>query len=179
VNRNVTAIVLCEDTQSSTLLYQYLKHERGFKRVHVLPLPAGRGCGSQYVREQYASQVRKQRDKAVASVLVVHIDADNHTVAYRTRELAEELAAAGVPPRRPDEPIALVIPRWETENWLHHFLGRPGVVETESYPKFPGREASAAKPTVAALVDLVDGGATPPTNLPSIGEAARELRRLP
>lgn len=179
MSRNLTAVVLCEDKQSMTLLYRYLKHERKFARVRVEPLPAGAQCASQYVRERYAAEVRKQRDRAVASVLVVHIDADNHTVAARKAELAAALASSGEPPRGSDEPIALVVPRWELENWLHHHLGRPNVVETETYPKFRDDQSRAALPTVAALVRLVDGQATPPANLPSLAEAAVELRRLP
>ena len=145
----------------------------------MLPLPAGRQCGSQYVRERFADEVQKQRDQAVASVLVVHIDADNHSVADRKRELAGELAKMAVPPRTQGEPIALVVPRWEMENWLHHYLGRPNVVETQCYSKFKDDEGRAAKPGVEALVALVDGHDTAPSNLPSIGEAAIELRRLP
>lgn len=37
MSRNVTAVVLCEDKQSRTVLYRYLKHERGFPRVRGLP----------------------------------------------------------------------------------------------------------------------------------------------
>jgi hypothetical protein len=179
MNRKRTAVILCEDKQASTLLYQYLKHERRFKHVFVLPLPAGEGCGSQYVRERFPGELRKQRDKAVASVLVVHTDADNRTVAERKQELAAALAREEVAPRQPGEPVALVVPRWETENWLHHFLARPAVTESGRYPKFSGEEARAAKPTVAALVSLVDGSSAAPKNLPSIEESALELRRLP
>jgi hypothetical protein len=178
MSRKVTAVLLCEDKQAQTLLYRYLKHERGFARVHVRPLPAGLGCGSQYVRERFADEVRKQRDPAVATVLVVHIDADNHSVADRKRQLAAELVRRGEPPRRDEEPIALVVPRWETENWLHHYLGRVGVSEAETYAKFKDDEARAAMPTVAALVRIVDGHAVAPDNLPALAEAAIELRRL-
>ncbi len=179
MSRKVTAVVLCEDKQSSTLLYQYLKYKRGFARVTMLALPAGRKCGSQYVRERFAEEVRKQRDSAVASVLIVHIDADNHSVADRKRELAAELEKAGERPRGREEPIALVVPRWETETWLHHYLGHADVVESRSYAKFTDDEARSARPTVEALVALVDGHAVAPANLPSINEAAIELRRLP
>lgn len=179
MTRRLTAVVLCEDKQSRTLLYQYLKHQRGFARVVVRPLPAGLGCGSQYVREHFVEEVRKQRDKRVASVLVVHIDADDRSVAERTRELAAALTGGGEPPRGQGEPIALVIPCWETENWLHHYLGRADVVEAQRYPKFRDDEARAAQPTVAALVRLVDGLAAAPAALPSIAEAVIELRRLP
>jgi hypothetical protein len=178
MNRKVTAVVLCEDKQSQTLLVRYLK-ERGFARVRSLPLPAGQGCGSQYVRERYATEVRRQRDGSVAQVLVVHLDADKVAVEDRHRELADELKQAKLLPRDPDEPIALVVPRWETETWLHHYLGRHDVVETQRYPKFKQNEANAAKPTVAALIEIVDGRAVAPTNIPAIALSAGELRRLP
>jgi hypothetical protein len=138
MSRNVTAVVLCEDKQSRTVLYRYLKHERGFERVRVLPLPAGQGCGSQHVRENYAREVRRQRDRSVAAVLIVHIDADHHTVPDCHRELANELMKSGMDPREHREPIALVVPRWEMETWLHHYMGRPGVVETEQYSNSRG-----------------------------------------
>lgn len=179
MSRKVTAILLCEDKQSRAVLHRYLKHERGFERVRVLPLPAGQGCGSQYVRENYARAVLGQRDRSVAEVLLVHIDADNSTVADRHRELADELKKEGMEQRGQNEPIALVVPRWEMETWLHHYMGRPGVVETERYPKFKDCEATSARPTVAALVALVDGRAAAPENLPSIAVAMEELRRLP
>lgn len=178
MSRNVTAVVLCEDKQSQTVLRRYLK-ERGYARIRCLPPPAGLGCGSQYVREQYATEVRRQRDGSVAQVLVVHIDADNLSVESRHRELAEELKRANMAQREQDEPIALVVPRWETETWLHHYQGRANVVESESYPKFKDNEAEAAKPTVAALIELVSGRAIAPANIPAIARSVEELRRLP
>lgn len=172
---NRTAVVLCEDLQSQVLLYRYLK-ARGFPRIRALALPAS--CGEQYVRENYACQVRAQRTGHVRQVLVVHIDADGRSVQNRHNQLAEELTAEGLGARSADEPIALVVPRYETETWLHHYGGRGGVVETTSYPKFSENQAAAAKPTVQALVELVDGVATVPPNLPSLAIAVDELRRL-
>lgn len=179
MTRKVTAVVLCEDKQARAVLYRYLARERGFPRVRVLPLPAGDGCGSQYVRESYAREVAAQRDKAVSTVLVVHIDADNHTVADRHRALAEELSKVGMEPRGADEPIALVVPRWETETWIHHDQGRVVAEADRDLPKLKGREAEAASPAVKALVALVDKRTVAPANIPAIAVAATELQRLP
>lgn len=176
MTRKQTAVILCEDLQASCLLYRYLRHERGYARVRVLPLPAG--CGSQYVRERFPAEVKIQRRSSVAQVLVVHTDADNLTVQQRQQELAQSLQQSGEKSREVSEQIALVIPRWETETWLHHFRGRPGVMETECYPKFRHEEADAAAPAVTALVMLVDGKQTPPENLPSVGVAVVELKRI-
>jgi hypothetical protein len=176
MSRKVTAVVLCEDLQSRCLLYRYLK-QRGFERIRVLPLPAA--CGEQYVRKHYAEQVKIQRRASVAQVLVVQIDADNGTMAEHHRQLAEELEKAQEGPRTSNELIALIVPRWETETWLHHYRGFEGVVETEQYPKFKGWEAEAAIPAVRALVELVDGRSEPPPNIPSLTVTRDELRRLP
>lgn len=176
MNRNVTAVILCEDLQSQVLLRRYLK-ARGFARIRPLPLPAS--CGEQYVRENYAREVKAQRTSSVRQVLVVHIDADRETVENRHQQLEKQLDTHQLDPRSPDEPIALVVPRYETETWLHHFAGRGNVIETESYNKFDNKEAAAAQPTVLALIDLVDGKTAAPNNLPSLLMAVSELRRLP
>lgn len=112
-------------------------------------------------------------------MLVVHIDADRGTVENRHQQLEKQLDTHLLDPRSPDESIALVVPRYETETWLHHFHGRENVVETESYNKFDNKEATAAQPTVLALIDLVDGKTAAPNNLPSLLMAVSELRRLP
>jgi hypothetical protein len=180
VSRRVQVFVLCEDSQSATLIRQYL-YRRGFPRraVQVDSPPAGVGCGSQWVRERYAGAVRVSRTRHVAEALVVHIDADNHSVAERHAELARALAAAEQAPRSDDEAIALVVPRWETETWLHHHLGREGVHEEHrGYPKFSNPH-EAATPTAEALLACVRGTASPPGHLPSFAAAVAELGRLP
>lgn len=181
MSRQAQVVVLCEDLQSRTLLWRYLKM-RGYPRhnIRVGALASGAGCGSQRVREQYAHEVRVQRTRHVTQVLVVHMDADNLTVRDRHRELADALAHAGLPPRGVEEPIALVVPKWATETWLHHFLGAPGVAESARVTsKFPDKEASAAEPTAEALLACVQGGVPSPANLPSFATAVSELQRLP
>lgn len=131
------------------------------------------------MRESYAREVKAQRTSSVSQVLVVHIDVDKGTVQNRHNQLEQELVKHGLDARSHDEPIALVVPRYETETWLHHYRGRENVVETQSYPKFDDNEAVAAQPTVNALIALVDGTATVPANLPSLGITVMELRRLP
>ena len=134
MTRKVQVFVLCEDLQTSTLIRQYLV-ARGYPRrnVRVDKLPAA--CASQWVRERYAGAVHVNRTRAVAEHLVVHTDADDHAVAERHRHLADALHAAGREPRGPKEPIALVVPKWETETWLHHFLGTPNIADPRLYAR--------------------------------------------
>lgn len=178
MTRKVQVFVLCEDLQTSTLIRQYLV-ARGYpgRNIRVDKLPAA--CASQWVRERCAGAVHVNRTRAVAEHLVVHTDADDHAVAERHKHLADALHAAGREPRGPKEPIALVVPKWETETWLHHFLGTPDVVEDhQGYRKF-SEQADAAGPGAGALLACVSGNAPPPANLPSFATAVAELRRLP
>ena len=176
---DLATVVLCEDLQSHVVLYRYLK-ARGYppRRIRIVPYPAGAGSGSQHVREHYLVEVRVQRRSSVSQVLVVHVDADNLTVAERQAELAKQLSTAGEGARGASEPIVLVIPKWELETWIAHYQGAPNVIETEKAPKFRGREAEVAVLLVTALESLV-GGASVPVNLPSLGMAIPELKRLP
>ncbi len=179
MSRRVQVFVLCEDLQSQVLLRQYLI-ARGFspRALRFDKLPAA--CGSQWVRERYARAVRINRTRHVAEALVIHTDADNHSVAHRHAELGAALAAADQPARTPTEPVALVVPRWETETWLHHFRGRPDIHEDHrGYSKFTNNQYDAAKPTADALLACSHGTAAPPANLPSFATAVAELARLP
>jgi hypothetical protein len=72
-----------------------------------------------------------------------------------------------------------VIPKWELETWIAHFLGTPEVKESDRAPKYRGREAEVAAPLVDALEELVDGRSSAPPNLPSLAAAVPELKRLP
>ncbi len=179
MSRRVQVFILCEDLQSQVLLRQFLI-ARGFppRALRFDRLPAA--CGSQWVRERYASAVRINRTRHVAEALIVHIDADNHLVAERHAELGAALTTAGQSARSPTEAIALIVPRWETETWLHHFVGRADVQESHrGYPKFANDQYAAAKPTAEALLACLRGTSTPPANLPSFTTAVTELTRLP
>lgn len=132
------------------------------------------------MRERYASAVRINRTRHVAEALVVHVDADNHSVTDRHTELGAALTTAGQSARTQAEAIALIVPRWETETWLHHFLGRADVQESHrGYPKFANDQYAAAKPTAEALLACLRGSSSPPANLPSFATAVSELTRLP
>lgn len=173
-------MVLCEDLQAQVVLYRLLSKRWGnrFPRVRALPLPAGQGCGSQYVREQYAVEVRAQRSASVNQVLVVHIDGDNVGLAVRNSAFASELSTAGLAARGPAEPIAHVIPCWETETWILHAQGESVTESANARRKFQGEEGSAAEPLVDLLVALTAGTKSAPPHLPALGAVVHELRRL-
>jgi hypothetical protein len=163
-------LVLGEDQQHQGFIYHWLRG-RGVPRgkIRLLPLPAGKGAGEQYVRTQYAQQVADlRRRNYLALALVVVIDADLAPVKQRVDELDARS------PRQPGERIALVIPRRNIETWIR-FLTAPPVDEEADYkPRNPdfGDTRQAAK-ALAAL-------STPPADAPDslrqfFVEAARIL----
>lgn len=76
-------VILAEDERHRNFVQHYLKG-RGFRNdaLRFEPLPVGRGCGEQWVRERYANAVKAYRQRAARakSALVVAIDADVNEV---------------------------------------------------------------------------------------------------
>ena len=101
--RFAQVIILIEDKQQRSFVSRLLQ-ELGYPihKLDPLPVPAGEGSGEAYVREQYPIQVKELRPRAQYQnvALVVAIDGDGRTVVERQQQLADQLAAANLPPRR-------------------------------------------------------------------------------
>jgi len=79
-------------------------------------------------------------------------------------------------PRGQDEPIALVIPRWVMETWLHHYLGRS---VKEAVPKVQGARGGgrrAHRGRAGRAGRRAGCGASQP---PAVAVTTEELRWLP
>jgi hypothetical protein len=78
------------------------------------------GSGEQWVRKQYATQVKAVRTRAAkaSSALVIAIDADTGTVAARHRQLASLLEQASLSARSGVEPVVHLIPKRNVETWI-------------------------------------------------------------
>ena len=88
-------VILAEDQEHQNLVWHYLKNCPKYKRkmrdVTKVALPGSRGCGSQYVREQFPKEVAACRERYLKPLLIVITDADNLSVVAREKELHEEL----------------------------------------------------------------------------------------
>ncbi len=183
-------VILAEDLRSAQLLRHYAKLIEPDSRVRVLPFAAGRGAGDAYVRMRYATEVKAQRHPHRRSSLMVHMDADLHTVSARHQSLAEALNSEGVKPRQPHERIAIVVPKRNTETWVHGLNGVP-VDETYDFKADPDRKiASHSGDKDRLVIDRLGPGAKslftftrnhspePPSSMPSLVVSVKELRRL-
>lgn len=155
-DRIARIIVLAEDQEHQNLVRRYLLrcgHE--YRSFDFIALPGNRGCGSQYVREHFPTQVAKCREtlgRRASCLLVVVTDADNLMTVEREQSLHEELAQTGHSQIQLGEPIVILIPKWQVETWIKCLLGQT-VLETD---KDTDRPAVDAKETDTAAKTLYE-----------------------
>ncbi len=179
----VQIVILCEDLQQQVFAYHFLK-KRGFninpKNITIRTSPTGKGAGEQFVRKHYAAEVKEYRRKNYRSgMLVVLIDADTTTVRATLRELDNALIENSQELRKPDEKIAIFVPKRNIETWIH-YLRTGEVIEEEEkskYPKFPKNEA-ICKPGVEQLANQCSQGSLDENAPPSLQAACEELQRI-
>lgn len=175
-------VILAEDLRSFTFLRHYAEKVCTFGRVRAKICTSG--SGEQYVRENYASQVRELRrvqQKIKSVALIVQVDADRGSVQAERQLLDSQLTIAGLTLRDSNERIAIVIPKRHTETWIHGLCGESVTEDQDcksdgSLRKF---HDSRVKEAAQKLFDFTRNGAkSPPSNLPALAEAIPELQRL-
>ncbi|MDI1428814.1 hypothetical protein [Polyangium sorediatum] len=180
----VQAIVLCEDLQGWVFARRMLLamgYENGRIRLSRYKYPAkgGGGSGEQHVRERYPDELRAYRPRAARTktTLVVLTDADKLTVPQRRKTLEDALEKKALAPRGPEERVALLVPKWEIETWIHFFLDGTTVDEDrKDYPKYEDHEADAA-PAAETFGQHARQATTPAQAPPSLVTGLIEARR--
>ena len=123
-----TVVILAEDQGHQNLVWHYLRncasHRRMMGRVRKVALPGSRGCGSQYVREQFPVQVAACHAQQANNLLIVITDADNLSAVERERTLHSELAKNTHSAITATEPVVILIPKWQVETWVKCLLGQ-------------------------------------------------------
>jgi hypothetical protein len=149
------------------------------KEIRVLPFPAGRGSGKQWIDREYPIQVQAYRRRAFENItLVLGTDADEQTVQLRAQRLADTLRDAGCDPRNDQERIAIWIPKWNIETWLL-FLKGEDVHEGINYKQQVGDvsfETVATEFVRRSRRWLLDRNAE--SHLPSLVSAFEETKRI-
>lgn len=179
--RRVQIVILCEDRQQEVFARSFLK-KRGFRGLFTANIcPAGSQSGEQYVRTHYPEEVKAYRaNKDRVSIgLVVLIDADTGTLEARLNELAsvlEEDEQKKPKNRKPNEAIAIFVPKRNIETWIHYLQGET-VNEETVYAKFKNNEA-VCKTAVEDLADRCYSQSLPEDAPLSLQAACGELQRL-
>ncbi|HEX5754488.1 MAG TPA: hypothetical protein VFZ09_50355 [Archangium sp.] len=171
-------MVLSEDRQHQNFVYSWLR-QRGIERgkIRLLPVPAGKGAGEQYVREQYAKQVQTHRRRAGGQdcKLVTIIDADVLPVRQRFEQLEQSLQEAELEGRSPDEMICILVPKRNIETWVHCLVSGP--VDEETDYKRPAKSTEEYKDAARRLADPHHLVAAPSGFPPSLQLGWGELKR--
>jgi hypothetical protein len=116
-------VALVEDKRHEMLVRRYLR-KRGMEphQMTFVPFSAGKGSAEQWVRTRFAKEVNayryRRRSRRAATVLIVMIDADAHTVDQRMAQLAQGLRENGSEPLGVDEPVARLVPKRNVETWI-------------------------------------------------------------
>ena len=165
-------MILAEDRRHQNFVAAYLKRRKYEGEIRRESLPSGRGCGEQWVRENYARAVGayRARSKKIRTALIVVIDADKGDTERRTRQLREALPSN---PRQSGEAIVHFIPRRHIETWVLHLTGEQ-VEETSDY-----HNRDVDRLISSAAASFHEWTSQPPAGcLPSISAAIQETKRL-
>lgn len=170
--RGVSVVLLCEDRQQAAFARRFLETAGVLpRRIRQVPLPSGAGAAEQFVREQFPVELEAHRRLTTRTLLVAIIDADTGEIEQRRRELDRECELQEVRPRRPDEAVAILVPRRNIETWLTWLHGKD-VDEHTAYTKL--RREKDCKPMVLRLSEFCKAGALPGEPPPSLADACHE-----
>jgi hypothetical protein len=180
--RIANIIILGEDDEHQNWVRRYLiraGHETRSFRLE--PLPGNRQCGSQYVRQQFPRQVETCRGtvgRKTQCLLIVITDADSLTVRERSRTLHQELETLRLPAVGADEPIIILIPKWQVETWVKCALGQ---VMSEDDPDTDRPPVTSSQ--IKDSAETVFGWARPKAQVaascvPSLSAALPDFRRI-
>ena len=116
MNKPSEIVVLAEDARTRSFIRQYL-YRLHYKTHQIYEKIGG---GEQWVRRQYAVEVRefRLRSAKAATSLVVVIDADVVGVAFRIQQLERALKENDLLPRSGEERILQLIPNRNIEAWI-------------------------------------------------------------
>jgi hypothetical protein len=173
-------IVLAEDERHQRFIRFYLKQKNyGGREIRFEPLPSGRGCGEQWVRENYAKQVQafRARSAKAGTALIVAIDADTRTVDDRLRQLEQSLDSDRAARRADEERIVHLVPRRNIETWILCLSGEQ-VVEATDYKRRPGVDDQIRPAAESFFAWSRPNAQEPPHNVPSLTAAIPEIKRI-
>jgi len=175
-------IVLVEDVRHQQFVRRYL-YLCGLKphAMRLVPCPAGSGSGEQWVREQFAVEVKayRQRHARAGTALIVMIDADVLSVRERLAQLDQNIEEGQVSRIRPDaEQIATLVPKRNVETWIL-CLNDVAVDEEANYKRDHNDWEELVRSGSEILYRWTRPNAQLPAScIPSLRLGVTELRRL-
>jgi len=136
--RNIQVLILAEDLRQANFAKHFLQARNVSPgTIRILPLPAGRGSGYDYVIREYPQQLKGMRRLGASAGLIVMIDADDGTVERRQTQLSDALQQAQLTPPNASECVRVLVPKRNVDTWVFHLLGN-SVNEDDDYKRQVG-----------------------------------------
>lgn len=180
MGRPSLVVVLAEDGRHQRFVRRYLERlGHSAHDIRLQPLPAGRGCGEQWVRQHYAEAVKtyRWRSTRAGTALIVAVDADAGDVNRRLQQVQSALLQAGLAARESEERIVHLIPKRSIETWILCLNGQ-SVDENADYSHDPGVDQQIPA-AAATLFEWTRSNAIIPEHcIHSLRLAIPELKRL-
>jgi hypothetical protein len=177
--RRVQVVVLCEGLKDYNFARRCLV-KCGWRADQIAPKvsPAGGGSGFTFVLNEYAAEVRANRNGKKTRALLVLVDADTEPEGGREKALDQRLRNADQKPRKAGERISLWVPKRQLETWIQ-FLTHDKADEETDYKREQGRRVLDYKPAAERFAQLLEKRRALPSNaVPSLKKAAVEFERL-
>lgn len=175
-------VVLCEDKRHWAVLHHFLKqHGIGERKIRVVKSPGGRGAADSFIRKQFPAEVRAYRSKCshLNICLLVMIDADpGNSPGDRINMLHESLRKKGIDPVKPEDRIALVVPRRNIESWMHFVIDNVIDEKTDYKHDHSDSDSRLCGERLKQIQMQFRAGSTADALPPSLGEAIREIERI-
>lgn len=178
-SRRVQVVVLCEGFEDWQFARRILVR-LGWRPDQIAPnaSPSAKGSAYTYVLNNYAAEVRANRNGKKTRALLVLIDADTRPEGGREKELSQRLKDADQKPRQARERIALWVPRRHLETWVY-FLTHGQADEVTDYKGEHKVKEHEYKPASELLARaLQERRALPAKAIPSLKKAVAEFERL-
>ena len=178
VTRNVQVVLLCEDRQQEVFARRFLK-KTGWntRELRVEKAPHGRGAGEQYVRDRFPTELADFRRRAVRSkALIVLVDGDKMGMQGRQDGLDRACELRGIPVKRNDDRVFVLIPTRSIETWFAYLDGETVDEKDGVYPRLS--KPSDCQRHVDTLVGMCQRQQLRDPAPPSLIVACKEYDRL-
>jgi len=177
--RRVQAVVLCEGLKDYNFARKCLVR-CGWRPDQIAPKvsPTGEGSGFTFVLNEYAAEVRANRNGKRERSLLVLVDADTESEGGREKALDKRLRDTDQKPRNKGERIALWVPRRQFETWVH-FLTQGQADEETDYKRTHAVKEHEYKPAADQFAQLLEKRRSLPSKaVHSLKKAVVEFERL-
>jgi hypothetical protein len=180
-NRISEVIVLCEDDPQARLIREYLAICGNYGRVRSeVAARKVQGGNVGWVVEHFPEELHacRQRSKRSRTLLIVMIDADQHTIGERHQQLLDRVVAENHNPLAADDPLVILIPKRHAETWIRNALGET-VDEQQDYKARKNPEKEVSRRAAKAIYEWARPNVhVPEQTVPSLLTALPQWRKI-